>query len=83
MRAVVGCTLSFQHNKISIGASRALFQSRHPLNQGITVIQLLDNSISFYLASVSLIQAEHQGRHVIKIDSAVVCADLSFLRVSD
>lgn len=67
-----GRTSSLQHNTISIGLSTALFQTRHPLNQGITVIQLSDNSISFYLPLSLSFRLNISESDVINIDSAIV-----------
>lgn len=68
-----GRTSSLQRNTISIGLSTVLFQTRHPLNQGITVIQLLDNSISFYLPLSLSFSLNITKSDVINIDSAIVC----------
>lgn len=69
---MTGRTSSLQHNTISIGLSTALFQTRHPLNQGITVIQLSDNSISFYLPLSLSFRLNISESDVINIDSAIV-----------
>lgn len=69
---MTGRTSSLQHNTISIGLSTALFQTRHPLNQGITVIQLSDNSISFYLPLSLSFRLNISKGDVINIDSAIV-----------
>lgn len=83
MRVVVGSTSSRQHNKISVGASRALLQSRHPLNQGITVMQLLDNSVSFYVLLSHSFRLNISRSDVIKIDLDAACAGFSFLCILD
>lgn len=63
---------SLRRNTISIGLSTALFQTRHPLNQGITVIQLSDNSISFYLPLSLSFRLNISESDVINIDPAIV-----------
>lgn len=68
-----GRTSSLQRNTISIWLSTALFQTRHPLNQGITVIQLSDHSISFYLPLSPSFRLKISKSDVINIDSAIVC----------
>lgn len=51
---------------------QALFQTRHPLNQGITVIQLSDNSISFYLPLSLSFTLHISETDVINIDPVIV-----------
>lgn len=78
---VEGQTSSLRSCTASVGLSTALFQTRHPLNRGITVIQPLYNSISSLSSSVSLIQAAYQRSGVINTDSVVY--NISFLCISD
>lgn len=77
-----GRTSSLRRNTVSIGLSTALFQTRHPLNRGITVIQPLDDSISFYLPLSVSFRLHIRESDVINIDPSIV-SSISFLCISD